>query len=75
MIVSDFSGFFSRNHFLKGDFTFQWGGGVFQLGGFIFKWGGGVQWGALILMWGGGSKKNHRMSGLYYAIMNGIQTF
>ena len=30
MTVSDFSGFFSRNYFLKGGFTFQW---RFQLGG------------------------------------------
>ena len=35
--------FFSRNHFLEGDFIFQWaerGGGLFfSWGGFIFKWG------------------------------------
>ena len=39
MTVSDFLGFFSRNHFLEGDFTFQWGGGevgCFSAGGFIF---------------------------------------
>ena len=38
MTVSDFSGFFSRNHFLEGGFTFQWGvcfsGGA---EGFIYK--------------------------------------
>ena len=33
MTVSDFFWFFSRNHFLEGGFTFQWGGG----GGF-FSW-------------------------------------
>ena len=32
MTVSNFRGFFSRNHFLRGGFTFQWGN-------FIFKWG------------------------------------
>ena len=26
MTVHDFSGFFSRDHFLEGGFTFQWGG-------------------------------------------------
>ena len=31
MAVSDFSGFFSRNHFLEGGFIFQWGV-VFLLG-------------------------------------------
>ena len=35
-----FWGVISRNHFLEGDFTFQWAV-VFQMGGFIFKWGGG----------------------------------
>ena len=36
MTVSDFLGFFSRNHFLEGGFTFQWVVGVFQLGGASF---------------------------------------
>ena len=36
MIVSDFLGFFSRNHFLEGGFTFHWEVGVFQLGGASF---------------------------------------
>ena len=35
MTVSNFSGIFSRNHFLEGGFTFQWGGG----GGTHFDWG------------------------------------
>ena len=38
MAGSDFSGFFSRNHFLEGGFTFSlfnWGGGCFLLGGFV----------------------------------------
>ena len=36
MTVSNFSGIFSRNHFLEGGFTFQWGrGGVpILIGGF-----------------------------------------
>ena len=32
MTVSDFSGFFSRNHFLEGGFTFHWGEFDFQMG-------------------------------------------
>ena len=33
---------FTRNHFMKGCFTFQWGEGFFfPDGGFIFKWGCG----------------------------------
>ena len=28
---------FSKNHFMGGCLTFQWGGGVFQMGGFIFN--------------------------------------
>ena len=50
---------FSRNDFMEGCFTFQWGEGeegvVFQMGegGFIFKWGC-APWGASVLMGGGG---------------------
>ena len=36
MTVSNFSGFFSRNHFLEGGFTFQWGV-VFQFWWGVFK--------------------------------------
>ena len=64
MTVSDISGFFSRNYFLEGGFTFHfWGWGcVFQIGCFIFKWGlGWCTMGASILM--GGGSKNHRMGG------------
>ena len=60
MTVSDFWGIFSRNHFLEGGFTFQWGEVVSQMGGFIVKWGG--LWGASILMMGV-SKKNCRIGG------------
>ena len=48
MTVSDFSGFFSRNHFLEEGFIFQWrGGGIFSVGGlnFYVVGGGGVSWG------------------------------
>ena len=42
MTVSDFSRFFSRNHFLEERFTFQWEVCFFRWRmGFIFKWGGG----------------------------------
>ena len=34
MTVSDFFGFFSRNYFVEGDFTFQWGGIWFSV-----EWG------------------------------------
>ena len=41
MTVSDFSGFFSRNHFLEEGFIFQWrGGGIFSVGGLNFYVGG-----------------------------------
>ena len=64
MAVSDALGFFTRNHFLEGDFTFQGGG-------FIFKWGGG--WGleggwvphggsASVLMRGGEGKGGRKKS-------------
>ena len=48
MTVSDFSGFFSRNHFLEEGFIFQWrGGGICSVGGlnFYVAGGGGVSWG------------------------------
>ena len=68
MAVSDISGFFSRNYFLEGGFTFHFGGvggmggGGFQIGCFICKWG----WGWCTM--GGidfdrGRSKNHRMGG------------
>ena len=44
--ASDFSEFFSRNHFLEGGFALQWRV-VFQLRSFIFKWG--------MPRWGGGA--------------------
>ena len=50
------SGFFSRNHFLEGGFTFQWGG-------LIFKWGEGTPLGASALMGDGVFKKNHAVWG------------
>ena len=67
MTASNFSGCFSRNYFLEGGFTFQWGRGegfVFQMGGdFIFKWGD-APWRGFgfhrgfskkIIGWGGGT--------------------
>ena len=47
--VSDFSKYFSRNHILEVDFTFQWGRLFLRLGAFIFKCGG-APCGALVLM-------------------------
>ena len=63
MIVSDFLGFFSRNYFLEGGFTFQWGGIWFSV-----EWGlnfkrRGAPLGALALMGGEIFKKYHRMEG------------
>ena len=61
MKVSDFSGFFSRNHFLEGGLNFQWGGGL------IFRWWTSFLSGrALVLMVGGEGgvlKKNCTMGG------------
>ena len=50
MTVSNFSGFFSRNHSLKGGFTFQVGG-CFSVWELHFQ----VEWGAMV--WRGFSKK------------------
>ena len=61
MTVSDFLGFFSKNYFLEGGFTFQWGGEVYFPNGmasFLSGGEGGVpHGGALILMGGGGFEK------------------
>ena len=63
MTVSDLLGFFSRNYFLEGGFTFQWGGIWFSV-----EWGlnfkrRGAPLGALALMEGEIFKKHHRMEG------------
>ena len=66
MTIPDFFGFFSRNHFLEGGFTFQWKGGCFSVGGFIFMCGGEGGWGCPmrgIGFDGGFLKKNNRMEG------------
>ena len=58
MTVSNFGGFFSRNHFLEGSFTFQWEG-CFSDGGPSFLSGGkggGHHWGHHF-WWEGFSKK------------------
>ena len=61
MTVSDFFGFFSRNYFLEGGFTFQWGGISFSVEwGFIFK-RRGAGLGELALVGGGIFKKYRRM--------------
>ena len=60
MTASNFSGFFSRNYFLEGGFTFQWGRGegfVFQMGGTSFLSGGMPHGGALVFI-GGFQKKS-----------------
>ena len=65
MTASDFSGVFSRNHFLEGGFTFLWGL-FFRWRGlhFIFKRG---HWGGHRFRWGGagggGFEKNRWMEG------------
>ena len=61
MTVSDFFVFFSRNYFLEGGFTFQWGGISFSVErGFIFK-KRGAGLGELTLMGGGIFKKYRRI--------------
>lgn len=55
MTVSDFSGYFSRNHFLEAGLTFQWEGVVFQ----FLRGVGGTPIGDVDLIGeGGGSKKS-----------------
>ena len=65
MAVSDFAGFFTRNHFLEGElhFSTERGGGVFQMGGASFLSWGDAPEGASVLMGGGGGQKNCRMGG------------
>ena len=60
MAVSDLSGFFSRNHFQEGSFTFQWGGFVFQFRVLHFSARVGGM-GVSVLM--EGFRKNCRMGG------------
>ena len=59
MTVSDFAGFFARNHFMEGGlhFSTEGGGGVFQMGGASFLSSGDAPEGASILMGGGGQGK------------------
>ena len=68
MAVTDFSGRFSRNHFLEGGFN--WGGGCFSVSGFILKWTGCPVWaigfdvgggggGKKIIGWGGGATPHY----------------
>ena len=63
MTVSDLLGFFSRNYFLEGGFTFQWGGIWFSV-----EWGlnfkrRGAPLGALALMTEEIFKKHQGMEG------------
>ena len=64
MTASNFSGFFSRNHFLEGGFTFRLGGG-----GLFFRWGASFLSGGhpmASIVFDGGEfqrKKNHRIGG------------
>ena len=63
MTVSNFFGFFSRNYFLEGGFTFQWGGIWFSV-----EWGlnfkrRGAPLGALALMTEEIFKKHQGMEG------------
>ena len=57
MAVSDFSGIFSRKHFLEVGFTFQWQVYFLRWGASFLSWG--CPWGASVLM-GEFSKKNCR---------------
>ena len=58
MTVSDFAGFFARNHFMEGGLHFSTeGGGCFSNGGASFLSSGDAPEGASILMGGGGSRK------------------
>ena len=62
MTVSDFAGFFARNHFLEGGlhFSTEGEGGGFRWGASFLSWGDAPE-GASVLM--GGIKKNCRMGG------------
>ena len=60
MAVSDFSGIFSRKHFLEVGFTFQWQVYFLRWGASFLSWG--CPWGASVLM-GEFSKKNCRGGG------------
>ena len=66
MTIPDFFGFFSRNHFLEGGFTFQWKGGCFsvswELHFYVQEGGGGCPMRGIGFD-EGFLKKNHRMEG------------
>ena len=63
MTVSNFGGFFSRNYFLDGGFTFQWGGIWFSVEwGLNFKRRGAPLW-ALALITEEIFKKHQGMEG------------
>ena len=57
MTVSDFLGFFSRNHFVERGFTFQWEDLFFRRVASFLSVCGRCHMGALVLMGGGGLKK------------------
>ena len=61
MTVSDFLGFFSRNHFVERGFTFQWEDLFFRRVASFLSVCGRCHMGALVLMEGGGFKTNCRM--------------
>ena len=65
MTVSDFLGFFSRNHFVERGFTFQWEDLFFRRMASFLSVCGRCHMGALVLMGGGGGgvKKKLQVGG------------
>ena len=63
MTVSDFLGFFSRNHFVERGFTFQWEDLFFRRVASFLSVCGRCHMGALVLMGGGGGVQNKLQDG------------
>ena len=63
MTVSDFLGFFSRNHFVERGFTFQWEDLFFRRVASFLSVCGRCHMGALVLMGGGGGGQNKLQDG------------
>ena len=63
MTVSDFLGFFSRNHFVERGFTFQWEDLFFRRVASFLSVCGRCHMGALVLMGGGGGGKEKNSGG------------
>ena len=63
MTVSDFLGFFSRNHFVERGFTFQWEDLFFRRVASFLSVCGRCHMGALVLMGGGGGGETKLRAG------------